>query len=134
MKSEAIKEIERKKAAIHILTDAWAHKLESYAKQHATWIDRTGHARQAIHSGVDQSGDDTTLYLSHGVQYGVMLEEGTKPHIIKPVNKKALYWPGAPHPVKQVKHPGTKGNPVIGPTIKRNMPQIRKDIRSLLRG
>ena len=50
---------------------------------------------------------------------------GTKPHIIKPKNKKALAfgWPKAPVPptspksgmwlYKEVKHPGTKGNNII---------------------
>jgi phage virion morphogenesis protein len=31
----------------------------------------------------------------------------TAPHVIKPKNKKALFWPGAKHPVKSVKHPGS---------------------------
>lgn len=35
----------------------------------------------------------------------------TPAHIIKPKNKKALFWPGAAHPVKQVKHPGSKVPP-----------------------
>lgn len=134
MKSGAIEEIQRKTAAVHLLSSVWANKLEAYAKSHASWIDRTSHARQSIHSGVEKDGEEILLYLSHGVQYGTILEEGSRPHIIKPVNKKALYWPGAAHPVKQVKHPGTKGKPIIGPTINRNLPQIRKDINSILRG
>lgn len=32
----------------------------------------------------------------------------TRPHIIKAKNGKALHWPGARHPVKQVNHPGSK--------------------------
>ena len=31
----------------------------------------------------------------------------TRPHIIRPTNKKALFWPGAGHPVKAVHHPGS---------------------------
>lgn len=31
----------------------------------------------------------------------------TAPHVIKPKKKKALFWPGAMHPVKSVKHPGS---------------------------
>jgi phage virion morphogenesis protein len=31
----------------------------------------------------------------------------TAAHIIRPRNKKALFWPGAGHPVKSVKHPGS---------------------------
>jgi phage virion morphogenesis protein len=31
----------------------------------------------------------------------------TPAHVIKPKNKKALFWPGASHPVKSVNHPGS---------------------------
>jgi hypothetical protein len=31
---------------------------------------------------------------------------GTGPYIIKPKKKKALYFAGLKHPVRQVKHPG----------------------------
>jgi len=33
---------------------------------------------------------------------------GTRPHTIRPRDRKALYWPGAKHPVKSVRHPGSK--------------------------
>lgn len=44
------------------------------------------------------------------VEYALNVYHGTPPHTIFPVNAKALYWPGAPHPVKKVNHPGTAGN------------------------
>lgn len=45
------------------------------------------------------------------VKYAIFVEEGTRPHIIRPVRKQALFWKGALHPVKSVRHPGTKKNP-----------------------
>ena len=45
--------------------------------------------------------------------YAIFVELGTKAHEIWPVNKQALYWPGADHPVKHVNHPGTKANPYM---------------------
>lgn len=33
-------------------------------------------------------------------------DRGTKAHAIAPKSKRALYWKGAPHPVKRVWHPG----------------------------
>jgi len=42
--------------------------------------------------------------------YAPHVEFGTKPHVIVPKDKKALYWPGAAHPVKRVNHPGSKPN------------------------
>ena len=43
-------------------------------------------------------------------EYAIFVHEGTKPHEIRPKNGKALYWPGAAHPVGKVNHPGTKPN------------------------
>lgn len=36
------------------------------------------------------------------------IERGTRPHVIRPRVKKALFWPGAAHPVARVNHPGTR--------------------------
>ena len=48
--------------------------------------------------------------LKVGVNYAIYVHEGTAPHQIRPVNKKALYWKGADHPVSFVNHPGTRAN------------------------
>lgn len=45
------------------------------------------------------------------VEYALAVHNGTAPHTIYPVNAKALFWPGALHPVKKVNHPGTAANP-----------------------
>ncbi|ADQ06506.1 conserved hypothetical protein [Caldicellulosiruptor hydrothermalis 108] len=67
--------IERKKAGLYALLLDWAGNLEAYAKENAPWTDRTGNARQGLHGGVDINGKDSyTLYLSHGVEYGIWLE------------------------------------------------------------
>ena len=49
--------------------------------------------------------------ISTNSPYAIFVHEGTRPHTIRPLNKKALFWKGARHPVKQVFHPGTKANP-----------------------
>jgi hypothetical protein len=49
--------------------------------------------------------------------YWWALEYGTKPHIIRPKEKKALWWPGAEHPVLLVRHPGTPARPFIRPAL-----------------
>ena len=66
--------LERKKAGLYALLQNWAGTMEGYAKSHAPWTDRTGHARQSLHGGVDVQGDQQVLYLSHGVEYGIRLE------------------------------------------------------------
>lgn len=67
--------LERKKAGLHAVLLNWGGIMEAYAKTHAPWTDRTGHARQSLHGGVERRADDTlVLYLSHGMEYGIWLE------------------------------------------------------------
>lgn len=56
--------------------------------------------------------------------YAPYVEFGTKPHTILPRDKKALYWPGADHPVRRVNHPGTKPNDFMGRIISVSQPEI----------
>jgi len=56
--------------------------------------------------------------------YAPYVEFGTKPHTIVPRDKKALYWPGASHPVMRVNHPGTKPNAFMERIIAASQPEI----------
>ena len=130
LSTRSIDYINRKLAGTHIILLNTAGIMETEAKVNAKWTDRTSHARQSIHSGVEGRGRELTLFLAHGVKYGAFLEEGTPPHIIRPKNKKTLYWKGAAHPVKQVNHPGTKAYPILEDTIKSNKNRLINDIAS----
>lgn len=66
--------IGRKQAGLYALLQNWAGQMDGYAKEHAPWTDRTSHARQSLHGGVDIRGDQFYLYLSHGIEYGLWLE------------------------------------------------------------
>lgn len=133
-----IEEVERNKAATLALLQNWSGKANNYAKEQADWTDRTSHARQSLHAGVDVNGDYYNLYLSHGIRYGTYLETGTGlygPHrsrySIVPKNKKALYWHGAKHPVREVNHPGAKPHPIVEPTIDLFAPKINRSVFEL---
>lgn len=61
--------------AVRGVADYFQPILESYAKENASWEDRTGNARQSLHAWVeDLSKDVVALYLAHGMEYGVYLE------------------------------------------------------------
>lgn len=81
---------------------------------------KTGHLRRRIL----QSVGSLIGRVESTVNYGNFIHEGTKPHIIRPVRKKALFWKGAQHPVKLVRHPGTKANPFMKRGIKKSEREV----------
>lgn len=70
---------------------------------------RTGRLRSAWLHETTSSIGGTVGRVHNEVQYGPDVEYGTVAHDIVPSNKKALYWKGAGHPVRRVRHPGTRG-------------------------
>ena len=69
--------------------------------------------------------------------YAWFVHEGTNPYTIRPKHKKALWWPGARHPVKKVRHPGIKANKFVERAfgqIKRPVEQIfGKSVNNIIR-
>lgn len=64
-----------------------------------------------IKSGVEYA---MAVYSGTGTRGDISLGASGVPFDIFPVKKKALYWPGADHPVKAVyDHPGMPSNPYI---------------------
>lgn len=56
------------------VAEAKAREMEVWAKANAPWQDRTGAARNGLSARVEGSRDNTTIVLSHGVDYGLWLE------------------------------------------------------------
>ena len=120
---KAIDYIQRRTAGMYALCDNWANILESEAKTKASWKDRSSHARQDIHGGVEERSDEYTIYISHGVEYGQYLEEGTgiygpkeKPFKVSTKNGKS-YW-----------HNGMKGFHTLENTMLVNKGRIKNTI------
>ena len=90
---------------------------------------KTGHLRRSI--SVDMGNLEATIHTSN-VKYAVMVEKGTKAHIIKPKSKKALYWKGASHPVKQVNHPGSKAKPYLIPAFEKEVPYFIDKLKEVV--
>lgn len=55
------------------------------------------------------------------VPYASAVELGTYRHIIRPRFKKALWWPGARHPMAMVRHPGATAHPFLRPALYRKI-------------
>lgn len=58
-------------------------------------------------------------------KYAIFVHEGTAPHVITPKKGKALFWKGAKHPVRSIKHPGTKPNRFIPRILEKSIPRIQ---------
>jgi hypothetical protein len=81
--------------------------VEGNAKREAPV--KKGNLRRTITSRVEQGGRRGVIGTN--APYARPVHDGSRPHIIKATRAKALYWKGASHPVKSVKHPGNKPNP-----------------------
>ena len=89
----------------------------------------TGHLRRSISTNM---GDmEATIHTSN-LKYAPMVEFGTRPHIIRAKNKKALYWKGAAHPVKQVNHPGSKAKPYLIPAFEKEKEQFLEKLKEVI--
>jgi len=69
----------------------------------------TGRLRRSFaRPGAVQAGSDRVA-IGTNVVYAAIHQLGGKTgaHIIRPKKAKALFWPGARHPVKSVNHPGS---------------------------
>lgn len=62
------------KQAVVSLAERWSPEIENYAKEHARWTDRTANARQSLYTYVESADGKVTIWLSHGMPYGVWLE------------------------------------------------------------
>jgi HK97 gp10 family phage protein len=89
--------------------------VQNKAREHCP-VD-TGRLRSSIVHRIDGSGRVTGITVGTNVSYAADVEYGTAPHVILPKNKKALYWPGAAHPVSRVNHPGTRPRPFMRPAL-----------------
>lgn len=61
-------------AAVVQLANYFAAKMEAYAKAHAPWTDRTGHARQGLVARVFPTAAAVVIVLASLAEYGIWLE------------------------------------------------------------
>ena len=106
--------------------------IEARAKRNITnnGSVKTGHLRRGITTDVGNM--EVTVHTSN-IKYARGVEEGTRSHIIRAKNKKALYWKGAKHPVKSVRHPGSKAKPFLMPAFEKEKEVIMKDLEKIVK-
>lgn len=92
-----------------------AIKVQNAAKLIATTAPRvrTGRYRASISWRLGRDARGLYAEVGSKVPYALALERGTPARVIVPRRKKALHWQGAAHPVKRVRHPGTRAYHVL---------------------
>lgn len=98
-----------------------AINVQNQAKINATGrpgpMVQTGRLRTSITHEIAKDSAGLFARIGTNVTYGIYVELGTPPHIIRARNKKALHWKGARHPVALVHHPGTQPFPYLRPAL-----------------
>jgi HK97 gp10 family phage protein len=89
----------------------------------------TGHLRRGIATKIGNM--EVTVHTSN-IKYAPMVEYGTRPHLIKPKNKKALYWKGAKYPVKTVNHKGSRPKPYLIPAFEHTKNDFINDLKEVI--
>ena len=109
-----------------------AFNIESQAKKNLASNKSvvTGHLSRSI---TTKMGDlEATIHTSN-VKYAVIVEKGSKAHVIRPKNKKALYWKGAKRPVKLVNHPGSKAKPFLIPAFESEKDKFIENLKEAIK-
>ena len=106
--------------------------IEARAKRNITnnGSVKTGHLRRGVTTDIGNM--EVTVHTSN-IKYARGVEEGTRPHTIRAKNKKALYWKGAKHPVKSVRHPGSRAKPFLIPAFEKEKEVIMKDLEKIVK-
>ena len=109
-----------------------AFNIESQAKKNLASNKSvvTGHLSRSI---ATKMGDlEATIHTSN-VKYAPHVEYGTKAHIIRPKNKRFLYWEGAKYPVKKVNHPGSKAKPFLIPAFESEKDKFIENLKEAIK-
>ena len=106
--------------------------IEARAKRNITnnGSVKTGHLRRGITTDIGNM--EVTVHTSN-IKYARGVEEGTRSHTIRAKNKKALYWKGAKHPVKSVRHPGSRAKPYLIPAFEKEKEVLIRDLEKVIK-
>lgn len=77
---------ERVQAVVLATLQSFVGDITGYMGTHAPWADRTGDARRNLHAWAAATAATATLYVAHGVSYGVFLELGHQ-------GRFSILWP-----------------------------------------
>ena len=77
----------------------------------------SGRGRRSIEHQVTATPNEIVGQVGTSLGYMVAWELGIRAHDIFPKDKKALMWPGAPHPFARVHKPAQAARPYLAPSL-----------------
>jgi hypothetical protein len=96
---------------------------------------RTGALARSVNTKFVSTPSSETASTGSNKSYGRIWElTGTRAFTIVPRNKKALFWPGAEHPVASVFHPAQAPRPWLRPRLEEMRPEIHAAITRAMAG
>ena len=105
-----------------------AHRIRAITVERTVPI-RTGELRNSIFVSRERKG---VWLVGTRKVYARAVHEGRPRVIIRPRRRKALYWPGARHPVRKVVQPPRKGNPFFRNALSRFEQNLLGEMRAIL--
>lgn len=124
IKWKGLKELRRRVDALEELGPIMRDlALTAVAEQKKLAPFKTGNLRRSIHVGRVTTRSAETIASAN---YAAFVEFGTKPHEIRPRNRRALRWkvPGGHRFAKVVRHPGTRARPFMMPGAERAIASV----------
>ena len=109
-----------------------AFNIEKNAKSNLTKNKSVATGELRRRTSTDIKGLEATIHTSN-LKYAPHVEYGTRAHIIRPKNKRFLYWEGAKYPVKKVNHPGSKAKPFLIPAFNQEKDQFLEKLKEVVK-
>jgi len=78
----------------------------------------TGEYRRGLKKDRFSNRGKAAVRVTATAAHSAVLEFGSRPHVIEPRTKQALFWAGAAHPVARVHHPGTPALHILRTALK----------------
>lgn len=96
---------------------------------------RSGRLAGSINTRFVDTQDSSTATVGTALRYGRIWElTGSPAYTITAIRKKALFWPGAAHPVKSVLHPAQAPRPFLRPALDEMRTTIRAQLEAAMKG
>lgn len=113
----SIKNLPQIKAAFRKAPDLMTEELSQAIRKTVMYIRGRAVSNAPVKTGRLRASAYTNFKPLYGeigfnASYAAAVHDGSKAHIIR-ARGGGLYWKGAAHPMKQVNHPGYRGNPFL---------------------